>query len=142
MNLQTVQELGVAPGQLLHLASGGELKVIEGRVWLTRRGDLNDHLIEPGQRIRIRGSEAAIIETWRPTDTARVQWSPRPQNVLSLAVAEVLRGLAYLAGGAERGLRTAAGALDALARHAASSARRAQGCISAGDSIASSGALK
>ena len=135
MNTQSAQRLFVAPGQLVHLMSGGELTVTKGRVWMTRLGDLDDHLIEAGQRIRVGASEDAIIESWRPTDSARVQWVPQRQPLAVLAFAEVLRGFAGLAAGAARGFA-------ALARSAASSASRAQGCISVGDSMASSGALK
>ncbi len=135
MKKQSTQRLAVAGGQLVPLIAGGELKVIEGKVWLTRLGDLDDHLLEPGQKIRIRASEHAIIESWRPTDTVQVQWQPRPQTLPSLVLAETLRALAGLAAGVGLGFA-------ALARSAASSARRAQGRICAGDSIASSGALK
>jgi len=79
---------------------GGELSVVRGRVWLTRDGDLGDHIVEPAHRVRLGAAENAFVA-----------------------------GLA-------------ASGFAALARNAAASARRAQGCISAGDSMASSGALK
>ena len=44
----------IEPGQALHLGRlGGELTVLEGRLWLTRNGDLGDHVVEPGQRVRL-----------------------------------------------------------------------------------------
>lgn len=142
MKTQSAQRLTVAPGELVHLLSAGELRVMEGRVWLTRAGDLDDHLLEAGQRIRLSAAQNAIIESWRPSDRAAVQWQPRPQALSALVLAEGLRGLATLAEGAERVLRAGARGFGALARTAASSARRAQGCISIGDSIASSGGVK
>lgn len=142
MNTQIAERLSMAPGQLVHLFTGGELRVTEGRVWLTRSGDLDDHLIEAGQRIRLNGSEGAIIEAWQPAAGARVQWLPQRQPLPARAFAGALRGFAAVAFAAEFGARVLARGFAALARNAASSARRAQGCISIGDSIASSGALK
>lgn len=124
---------------------GGELVVLQGRVWLTRggrTGDTGDHLVEAGQRVRLVAAQDAVIEPWDRDADAVVQWRPHPQGVLAAAQALVLRGLAFFAGEAALGLRGLAGAFAALARSAASSASRAQGCISAGDSIACSGALK
>ena len=114
---------------------GGELSVVQGRAWLTRDGDLGDHRIEPGQRVRLGVAENAVIESWGRGHAVIVRWSPRRQTFFGALLAEPLRGLAFVAG-------RAAGAFAALARSAAASASRAQGCISAGDSMASSGALK
>jgi hypothetical protein len=139
----TYQATGPAPGlrrissgEALHLGHlGGELTVLEGRIWLTRDGDLGDHVIGPGQKLRLAVAENAVIEPARAGSSVVVRWSPRRQGFLGALVAEPLRGLAFLAD-------RAAGVLAALARSAAASARRAQGSISAGDSMASSGALK
>jgi len=114
---------------------GGELSVVQGRVWLTRDGDLGDHLVEPGQWVRLGAAENAVIESWDPTQALVVRWQARRQTFFGVLLAEPLRGLAFVAG-------LAAAGFAALARSAAASARRAQGCISAGDSMASSGALK
>ena len=137
MNAQsntTLQRL--ASGQALHLGRlGGELAVVDGRVWLTRDGDLGDHVVEPGQRVRLGVDENAVIESARTGDTVTVRWYPRRQSFFGALAEEPLRGLAFLTGLTARGF-------VALARSAAASASRAQGCISGGDSIASSGALK
>ncbi|CAN5482051.1 hypothetical protein BH11PSE9_BH11PSE9_23550 [soil metagenome] len=103
-------------------SGGGDLSVVQGRVWLTRRADLSDHVLFAGQRFRLRAGEEAVIEPWQAGESATVAWQPRPQGLAVLAFADVLRGLAFLAG------RGAAG-LAALARSAASSASRAQGRI-------------
>ena len=137
MNAQsnrTVQRL--ATGEALHLGRlGGDLVVVDGRVWLTRDGDLGDHVVEPGQRIRLAVNDNAVIESAETGATATVHWYPRRQSYFGALVEEPLRGLAFLTGMAARGF-------VALARSAAASASRAQGCINGGDSMASSGALK
>ena len=114
---------------------GGELIVLAGQVWLTRDSDLGDHFIDPGTRVRLSARDHAVIEAAHAGDAVTVRWAPRRQAFLGALLAEPLRGLAFLAGGAAAGFA-------ALARSAAASASRAQGCISGGDSIASSGALK
>ena len=114
---------------------GGELTVVEGRVWLTRDNDLGDHVIEPGQRVRLAVGENGVIESVNRQQQVVVRWRARRQSFVGALLAEPLRGLAFLAGVAARGFA-------ALARTAADSACRAQGSISGGDSMASSGALK
>jgi Protein of unknown function (DUF2917) len=136
----------------LHLAAGrpavvgrgaGELTVLSGRVWLTRDGDLADHVLARGARVRIDWAERAVVESWERDQAATVQWRPVERHTPAQAfLIGGLRGLAFLAGGAAFALARAEAGFAALARSAASSARRAQGCISAGDSMASSGALK
>ena len=114
---------------------GGDLTVLDGRVWLTRSGDLGDHFVEPGQRVRLGVDEHAVIESAHGGHIVRVSWNPRRQSFFGALLARPLRGVAFLT-------VLAAGGFAALARSAAASARRAQGCIAGGDSIASSGALK
>jgi len=137
MNTQlnrTVQRL--AFGQALHLGRlGGELSIVDGRVWLTRDNDLGDHFVEAGQRIRLAVGENAVIEPVDKRQSVSLRWNPRRQSFAGALLAEPLRGLAFLAG-------LAASGFAALARSAAASACRAQGCIAGGDSMASSGALK
>ena len=126
----------MASGEVARLGRlGGDLTVLDGRVWLTRDGDLGDHFVEAGQRVRLGAGENAVIEPSRAGETVSLRWQPRRQTFVGAVVAEPLRGVAFLAG------RLAAG-FAALARSAAANASRAQGCISGGDSMASSGALK
>lgn len=128
--------LALATGQAMHLGRlGGELTVLEGRVWLTRDSDLGDHRVEAGERLRLGVGEYAVIEPWDAGQTVSVQWKPRRQGFFGAVLAEPLRALAWALG-------ALAGGFSALARSAAASASRAQGCISGGDSMASSGALK
>lgn len=117
----------------LHLGRlGGELTLLSGRLWLTRDGDLGDHVLEAGQRLVLAVDENAVIEPWDAGTTASVRWIPRHQTFVAAVLAEPLRGLAFMAG------KLAAG-FAALARQAASSARWAEGRIdvSGGDSAAS-----
>ena len=123
-------------GDAMHLERpGGELGVLRGRVWLTRDGDRADPLVEAGQCVRLGVAEHAVIGA-RDTGAALVvRWKPRRQHLFGALLAEPLRGLVCVTG-------LAASGFAALARSAAASASRAQGCISGGDSMASSGALK
>jgi hypothetical protein len=114
--------------------SGGEFAVLEGRVWLTRRGDLDDHVLSAGERIVLEPADDVVIEPWNRGETTRLEWRPIPQaprgeRLLRDALGAGLRGVAAAAGGAVLGLRRVEAGLDALARSAASSAKRAQGCI-------------
>ena len=123
-------------GQALQLGHlGGELTVLEGRVWLTRDNDLGDFVYERGQRVRLAVGEHGVVESLDADRPAVFRWNPRRQTFVGAVLAEPLRGLAFLTGAAARGFA-------ALARSAAESACRAQGSISTGDSMASSGALK
>ena len=134
LDRNSVQRL--TAGQALQLGRlGGELTVLEGRVWLTRDNDLGDFVFEPGERVRLAVGEHGVVESLDAGRAAVFRWNPRRQTFLGAVLAEPLRGLAFLTGVAARGFA-------ALARSAAESACRAQGSISAGDSMASSGALK
>jgi len=123
-------------GQALQLGHlGGELTVLEGRIWLTRDNDLGDFVYERGQRVRLAVGEHGVVESLDADRPAVFRWNPRRQTFVGAVLAEPLRGLAFLTAAAARGFA-------ALARSAAESACRAQGSISTGDSMASSGALK
>lgn len=126
--------------------SPGVLKVVEGVVWLSRRGDIDDYVLRPGQEFRLETGDDAVMEPWRPGQTVRVDWQADPQHLRLRDLRESLfaparSALAALP--AWTGLTRLAGVgLAALARSAASSARRAQTSINAGESMASCGALK
>ena len=114
------------PGQARRVGRGaGELTVLSGRVWLTGQGDCEDRVLGAGERLTLEAAEGVVMESFDRDRHASVAWQPRGSVFHRL-------GLRALAGAA----------LTALARNAASKANRAHGCISAGDSMASSGALK
>jgi hypothetical protein len=123
-------------GDATHLGRlGGDLTVVEGSLWLTRDGDLGDHVFEAGQRVRLGVDENAVIEPARTGETVSLRWQPRRRSFAGAVLAEPLRGLAFLAGVAARGFA-------ALARRAADGACRAQGAINGGDATASPCAMK
>ena len=123
-------------GQALRLGRfGGELRVVAGSVWLTRDHDIDDHVLERGATLSVRAPDRAVIEALAPGVTATVLWRPTPQRFSTAFLAAPLRAVAMLA---ER----AAAGLASLARRAAATAWRAQGCIAAGDAMLAPGALK
>lgn len=126
-----LQTVWGAPLRVDHL--GGEFAVRSGRVWLTRRGDLDDHVLEAGDRIVLEPAGSVVIEQWHRDAPASIHWTPRVQPGPLAALAR--RAAVW-------GLRRAEAGFAALARSAAAMARRAQGCICAGDSIASAGTVQ
>ena len=87
MNTQVIKSLGrVAPGAVRSLragrilplgSTGGRLEVLHGRVWLTRAGDLDDHVIDTGQGLVVPPSGRALVEAWGDDEPALVAWRPR-----------------------------------------------------------------
>lgn len=135
MDSQASAVLSLAPGQARRLAPGaGEITVLRGRVWLTRDagpGEDSDHVLAPGDSLVVADGQAVVAEAWGPGELASLRWQPRG-SVLQRLPRAGLAGAFF----------AAFGAFAARPRSAASSASRAQGCITAGDSIASSGAVK
>lgn len=109
--------------------AAGELRVRSGRVWLTRRGDLDDHVLAAGDCVVLLPGQSAVVEAWRPGEAAVLEWRPRAQ--LGRLAAFGLRALGAFARALPTVglLRPARAALEALARKAASSASCAHGCI-------------
>ena len=134
--------------QARHLGTRpGLLTVVEGAVWLSRKEDLDDHVLSAGQQFRVCTGDDAVVEPWPIDATVRIDWQPETQALRLRAMAATPLaagwfGLPRLAEAAAAGFRRAADGFAALARNAAASAMRAQGCISAGESMAPSGALK
>ncbi|PXW97913.1 hypothetical protein C7444_1034 [Sphaerotilus hippei] len=112
----------------------GELRILGACAWVTRAGDAEDHVMAPGAVLPVRRGQWLTLEPWRPGQVVRARLLPRgtrPQWLRRAGRAV----LAAVAGGLATGLLV-------LARRAASIARRAQGPICTGESMASSGALK
>lgn len=112
----------------------------DGLLWVTRSGDLEDHLLRAGERLPVRRGDDLVLQSWRRDQPAVWDWQPRYRDEARL------RGLpGWAARPVASFLRGAARVLDGLAaraRSAAASASRPQGCIAAGESIASAGALQ
>src|SRR5664279_2123727 len=54
--------------------TGGILEVPHGRVWITRTGDLDDHVVESGEAFAIPASGEALVEAWDDGEPALVAW--------------------------------------------------------------------
>ena len=66
-------------GAILPLGSGGgRLEVLHGRVWLTRSGDLDDHVVESGAALTVPADGQSLIEAWDESEPALVAWQPTP----------------------------------------------------------------
>lgn len=122
----------LAAGQAMALGtSGGRLEVIAGRVWLTRAGELDDHVVEAGESLCIAASRDAVIEAWDEARPALVAWRPRrpverAADALRSARAVAARLFLHNAGdggtGSERGQGRAPGAAQAAGRCATGTA--------------------
>jgi hypothetical protein len=72
----SAQELG--SGQVLTLgASGGELRILSGRIWLTSPGDPSDHVLDAGDFFRVAGSGPTLVEAWDGGTPTCIAWRPR-----------------------------------------------------------------
>lgn len=119
-------------------ARGGDLSVVSGQVWLTRSSDPVDYVLAAGQRMHVEPHRGVVVAAWDRSEWPMIAWHPDPAEasvyfgVRDLRVdvlTAVLRGFARLAGAAAAVLRRGEAGFAALARSAASSASRAQGCI-------------
>ena len=59
-------------------SSGGRLEVLHGRVWLTRSGDLDDHVVATGATLTVPAAGESLIEAWDEREPAVVAWQPTP----------------------------------------------------------------
>ncbi len=160
----SLQRLGRVPRSLrlagawrLDVAQPGWLAVEEGRVWLTRDGGGDDHVLAAGERLWLGRGACVVVDSWQPAAAARLGW----QADVAAAGAAVPQRRGELrrrggAAGASLGAAAAAVAwaglarafaalgagLLAAARSAEARASRAQGCMAPGESMASSGALQ
>ena len=111
----------------------------DGALWITRAGDLEDHVLARGERLAVTRGDDLVLQAWHRDQPAVWDWQP-----LTTPVGYGLRRevLAWAWARAARALRGVADGFAALARSAAARACRAQGCIKTGDSMASAGALQ
>jgi hypothetical protein len=98
----------------------------DGTLWVTRSGDLEDHVLPPGERLAVSRGDDLVVQAWRRDAPAVWDWQPRAAP-RPYRLRRVLP--AWIWAGSARALRGAAEGLAALARSAAARASRAQGCI-------------
>jgi Protein of unknown function (DUF2917) len=139
--------LSAGGARLLQTRRSGRLVVAAGRAWLTRQGDLDDHVLSAGETLRLRADDQVVVEPWVDGTSVWLAWrSDQPRARVFRGVEALIGAVVGLRAAAWRGLGgalVAAGArLLAWARSAEASASRAQGSISRGESSASSGALQ
>ena len=115
------------------------LRVQAGMLWVTRSGDPEDHVLVRGERLAIARGDDLVLQAWCRDVPAVWDWQPM-RAPARYRLRRALPAWAWAA--CARALRGAADGLAALARSAAARASRAQGCISAGDSIAAGGAVQ
>jgi uncharacterized protein (UPF0548 family) len=134
MNRLSMQET-----QHLLVTEPAWLTALAGAVWVTRRGHLDDHVLQPGERLALSRGEQVTVSSLHDHQVALWDWSFAPTRSPQR---RVRAGVALAFGFAARVFERAAEGLAALARSAAVMACRAQGCIKAGDSIASAGTVQ
>lgn len=105
----------LAAGEILRLGPWpGELSVVDGRVWLTRRGDPDDHWLRRGEAIALGRGRGVIVEA---AGEATLRWRPgREVGPIAWALRGVLAALAAASRSGAAALDRAGRRLDAAAR--------------------------
>jgi len=116
------------------------LSAVGARLWVTRDGDPDDHVLAAGERLQVRRGDRLVLGAFDRNTVAGWDWQRAPGAAPTQGLGRRLAAAGFDA--AARALRGAADGLAALARSAAAMACRAQGCIKAGDSMASAGTLQ
>lgn len=119
----------------------GWVEVLQGRVWITRDGGGADHVLGAGEVLPIAAGGGLVAEPFVTGEQVLLRWRAAARGV-QVHDDERWRPEAFWRGWLVRGLRGVALALAACARSAEAMARRAQGRICSGESMACSGALQ
>jgi hypothetical protein len=85
-------------------------------VWVTRDGDPDDHVLQPGERLAVRQGDWLTVEPWRRDTQMELAWSRRVDRSGGDGGRHALAGLAPLLQWAARALHGASVALHAWAR--------------------------
>jgi len=107
------------------------LVVREGALWVTRSGDIDDHVLARGERLAVARDDDLVVQSWRRDLPAVWDWQAQP----ALQRGALARSWswswswawAWAWSRAAVGLRGVAEAFAALARRAAARACRAEG---------------
>ncbi len=118
----------LAAGETVH-PGRGRLEVVDGVIWLTRRGDPRDHLLARGEAIEIGARDDVLFESWGPAQ-ALIGWQPldrlgRLQRAIAHLGTAVLRDAAARCNAVAARLGRAA---DRLARLACTKTQGTTGC--------------
>ena len=117
------QSMTLHQAQAWRAPQAGDLKVLQGQVWITRAGDLSDHVLQAGETLHVQRGEQLAAGPWDAGQPAQLAWQAQPA-LQPLARLRADAGLGFAAGA-----RFLAGGLLALARSAEASASRAHGSI-------------
>ena len=96
----------------------------DGVLWVTRSGDIADHVLARGERLAVARGDDLVVQSWRRDLPAVWDWQAQP--AVRYALSRNL--LAWAWGRAARALCGAADALAAMARSASARACQAGGC--------------
>ena len=77
--------------RLLRTLRAGRLTVASGQVWLTRQGDLDDHVLSPGEAVCLRADERVVIEPWTSGTLVRLAWCSDQPRVRALRWVDAVR---------------------------------------------------
>jgi len=78
-----VAATAVAAPRVWRAPVDGRWQVTAGRVWITRHGDLEDHVLSTGAELALRAGETVVMEAWRPGESACLRWQdlgPAPRG--------------------------------------------------------------
>jgi hypothetical protein len=92
----------------------------EGTLWVTRSGDLDDHVLARGERLAVTRGDDLVLQSWRRDLPAVWDWQAKPAARDGL--------LSWVWDRSARGLRGVAAVFDTLAGAAASRGSGAEGC--------------
>lgn len=107
----------LAAGEILRLGAWpGELSVVDGRVWLTRPGDPDDHWLRRGEALALRRARGVLVEA-AGSGAATLRWTPaREVGPIAVALRGAMRAFAAALRSAAAALENAGRWLDAAAR--------------------------
>ncbi|HET7796073.1 MAG TPA: DUF2917 domain-containing protein [Rhizobacter sp.] len=77
------QQYGQPAAAVTHwqVPATGEL-VACAKLWLTRSGDLDDHVLHPGERVRLDRGDDIVIEALRQAPAPLWRWQPAAQPAM------------------------------------------------------------
>ena len=78
--------LSTCRARLMRSRRAGKLSVSAGRVWVTRSGDLDDHVLAAGQALAVGAHEEVVVEPWIEGTPAHLAWrSDQPRGLVGRA---------------------------------------------------------